>query len=812
MDKETLKDVLYLGCLFHDIGKFRQRGSMSEEFRKRVSEEFKYQIENNPRRGLAHEYVGAYVYKNSKLPFKDEVSNLVALHHSDLSNLKSELHLLARLVRIADHISASEREERSQQGSSDEQVKLMRSIISSISLKKQKKPVQYRPVSRFSKFERLLNEEEAKRHDAQKDYEKLWNEFEALISDPDLLGFYRNAENRYMFFERIYHLLKEYTSNIPSAFYYSEPDVSLFSHAVSTAAIALSLFRQFEDRLFEKQNDRFVAAEQIFDKIESILKSYKNPSANPLPEDEPILGIVKGDISGIQSFIFNVSTRRGLKKLRGRSFFIAYLAEIVARYILEKEGLYAANLLFCGGGHFYILLPAKSLSRIEEYQRILDEKLFKAFNTDLSVLLVGKELRLFDMLNFDVHETLGKMLEEKKNRKFSTILNSVFSKPQEMTGPFCPYCGRRMKEVSGVLECNFCESFADLGTQLVNAKYMNLRRSVEIDDARSVHEVFRMFGYKLEFVDEPSEFSFVLNKDEYDPRFSMYFVKTANYVAKEIVQYTERTADLETIAESSKGVKRWAILKGDMDNLGSIFRSITNFEENQRSSLSLVSTLSSEIELFFGVQLERFIAKNHEACNVVYAGGDDFMILGPWNDLIMLAYDIHRFFKDYSKNDELSISMALAIAPSRKYPVYKLGVEAGESLENSAKTYRRNGLEKSALSMFGGCIGWEEFQDFLEKKLLLQKILEEHKVTKNLLHTLSIFVERQLKGEPMKLWQLYYYVARLVERQKDERVKEDILRFFNDVLVSKSRLYDKLDLLLKWVHDETRKVESNAEV
>lgn len=240
--------------------------------------------------------------------------------------------------------------------------------------------------------------------------------------------------------------------------------------------------------------------------------------------------------------------------------------------------------------------------------------------------------------------------------------------------------------------------------------------------------------------------------------------------------------------------------------------SITNFGENPRSSLSLVSTLSSKIKLFFQVQLERFMAENHQTCNVVYAGGDDFMILGPWNDLIMLAWDVHRFFKDYSKNDELSISMALAIAPSRKYPVYKLGVEAGESLENNAKAYKRDELEKSALSMFGGCIGWEEFQEFLEKKLLLEKILEEHKVTRNLMHTLSIFVERQLRNEPMKLWQLYYYVARLVERQRDTRVKEDILRFFNDIVVSRSRLYDKLDLLLKWVHDETRKVESNAEV
>ena len=817
MKLETLKDMLYLASLFHDIGKFRQRGKLDEDLKERIRKEFSYEIESDSqKRGIAHEYVGAYVYKNSELPFKEEVPILISHHHGQLSNsnLKTEYDVLTRLLTISDRISASEREEQ-QQTFSERKMKLMRSIISSVLLKGETKPPYYKPISRFSKFESLLDKDQAEEYDHEEDYERLWKEFEELISQGDLLHSYEDKEKRYLFFERIYHLLKEYTSNIPSAYYYSEPNVSLFSHAVSTAAIAISLFKQFEDELFEKSNDRFVCAEEKFNSIERLMRSYGSLKNNqPLPDDEPVLGIIKGDVSGIQNFIYNVPNAHGLKKLRGRSFFIAYLAEVIARYIVEQEGLYISNILFCGGGHFYVLVPAKTICRLDAYQKNLDEKLFKTFNLDLNVLLVGKELRLYDLLNFNVHEQLSQQLESKKNKKFSSILNSILSTSVDMSGPICPYCGRNLsrKQSTEELECEFCESFAHLGAELVKKKYMKLLKTSEIENPRSAKEVFQMFGYMIEFTDDPDEFSYALNKDEFDPKKSMYFVKTANYVSKELVEGMEKTTDLETMAERAKGVKRWGILRGDLDNLGKVFASITNVKENQKSSISMVSTLSSEVELFFSVELEKFVAKEFRNCNVVYSGGDDFMILGPWNELPMLSQGIAKHFADYSRNEELSISMAVAIAPSRKYPVYKLGVEAGEMLEKLAKSYTRNGLEKSALAVFGGCIGWEEFADFLEKKKLLEKIVEDHDVTKNFIQTLKVFVERQKKKESTKIWQLYYYVARLIERQTSDEAKKDIQSFFNGILVGRNRLYEKLDLLLEWVHNETRKEEAKSSI
>lgn len=818
MDKRTMKDVLYLAALFHDIGKFRQRGKMDESFKASVRKEYEYEMSGKPQKGLAHEYIGAHVYKNSRLPLRDDVSQLIVKHHSGIFNLYTESDVLAKILKIADIVSAYEREEygREELLSDEEKLKLMRSIIASVPLKKEDKPEYYKPVSRFSRFDKLLSLDEARAYTDKDEYEKLWKEFNTVVLEDDLSSFYNDEKTRHLFFERIYYLLKEYTSNVPSAFYYSEPDISLFSHSTSTAAIAISLFEQLEEQLFTKQNDYFAFATRKLGELEDIAKAYmmteRVEDLKPSPNDEPLLGVIKGDISGIQTFIYKVPNEHGLKKLRGRSFFIAYLAEILARYIVEKEGLYISNILFCGGGHFYILVPAKTIDRIEEYQRIFDEKLFKVFGTDLSVLVAGKKLNFFEMLKFQVHDELAKKLDEKKNKKYSLILDSIFEM-HELSGPTCPYCGKRMRLRGDETECEFCESFTDLGTKLVKNRFMKIKKVQEIKDAKRADEVFQLFGYRLEFTNEPDKFSFALDKKEFDPNESMYFAKIANYVYKELKQNVEIVKDLEEIAKAAKGIKRWGILRGDMDNLGSVFRSVHKLSKSGKNSISRTATLSSEIELFFSVKLEKFISENHSTCNVVYSGGDDFMIVGPWSELVPLAWDLFCQFREYSKNDELSISMAVAVSPSRKYPVYKLGVEAGEDLENLAKSYKRNGLEKATLSIFNDCIGWEEYEDFAGKKKQLEKLIVDHGVTRNLLHVLKLFAEKQEKGEPTKIWRLYYYVARLIERQddEDEEVKEDIRKFFNEILVHRNMLYSKLKTLVKLVHDETREVKTEAE-
>ncbi|SHN66545.1 CRISPR-associated protein Cas10/Csm1, subtype III-A/MTUBE [Fervidobacterium gondwanense DSM 13020] len=468
-----------------------------------------------------------------------------------------------------------------------------------------------------------------------------------------------------------------------------------------------------------------------------------------------------------------------------------------------------------------MLVPAKTIDKLEEYQKDIEEKMYKAFGLDLAVLLGGIKINIYDLIEFKVHDKLARILEVKKNKKFENVIDLEMFIPEDFSGPRCPYCGRKMLQVTRkeeeqeeAFECVFCESFAELGRKLAISEYLKIEKCPElITPPVNVYEVFKMFGYELKFSDNPDKFAFAIDKATYDQNKAMYFTKMASYVYKKAGKYYETPADLETIAQEAEGLKRWGLLRGDVDNLGRIFQTLQVSDKEKRTPISFVATLSFELESFFSIVLERMVVEKHPKCNVIYSGGDDFMILGPWSELPLLARDITNEFRKYSKNDELSISMAIAVAPSRKFPVYKLGTLAGEYLDDKAKSYKRTynnkELEKSAIYMFGGYVGWEEFDKVYKLNQQLEDIISQG-VTRNILHVLSAFLEKQQEGEQPKIWRLYYYVGRLMERQENRETKALIQRFFNEILEEgNSRLYDKLGLVIKWVHDKTRKVESD---
>ena len=151
------------------------------------------------------------------------------------------------------------------------------------------------------------------------EYNRLWDEFnfefELIQNKTD--------------FNTLLALLKKYASTMPSAAYKSKSDISLYDHSKTTAALAVSRY------LFNRDGD--VKLTQKDD-----LNCYL---------------AIEGDISGIQKFIFKISSpqeaQSGMsKRLRGRSLYLTLLCDAIATHIAEELELCEANILFCGGGRF----------------------------------------------------------------------------------------------------------------------------------------------------------------------------------------------------------------------------------------------------------------------------------------------------------------------------------------------------------------------------------------------------------------------------------------------------------------------------
>ena len=108
-------------------------------------------------------------------------------------------------------------------------------------------------------------------------YKKIWEEFYNDI---------KKVSIEYLTVDTVCHILRKYTSLIPSAVYKSYPDISLFDHSKTTAAIAQCLYQYVQEK----------GENSINDKIRYFT-------------------LVSGEISGIQEFIYNISSPQILKRV-----------------------------------------------------------------------------------------------------------------------------------------------------------------------------------------------------------------------------------------------------------------------------------------------------------------------------------------------------------------------------------------------------------------------------------------------------------------------------------------------------------------
>ena len=73
-------------------------------------------------------------------------------------------------------------------------------------------------------------------------------------------------------------------------------------------------------------------------------------------------------MSGIQDFIYTISSDKALKNLRARSFYLDIMMEHLVDTVLSKIRAVSTNCIYCGGGHAYLLLPntESAKEKIEE--------------------------------------------------------------------------------------------------------------------------------------------------------------------------------------------------------------------------------------------------------------------------------------------------------------------------------------------------------------------------------------------------------------------------------------------------------------
>ena len=655
MDLEA--KLVALGGLLHDIGKFEQRAFPQ----KKKHSEFGYYF--------LKRYTERYLREYDKLP-------LFARHHhkAELKSFKGDVRTknLLNIVCEADNISSGERKTEDDMIFNPENP--LESVFSSVNIRKGDAEKMFYPLEIFSPARYFHPKKDCKNTVSK--YRELFNKFEEEFEYA-----FKN-----MNFNALLHVLEKYTTFIP-AMITKTNDISLYDHLKTTSAIALCLYYYHLNEL-NKDLER-----KIEDRKE---RKYL---------------VIGGDISGIQDFIYTITSKGALKYLRARSLFLELLVEDVVAEIIERLKLTRANIIFAGGGRFYILAyntkEAKDeISRIgEEVNKWLLKHFWGKLYLAISFVEVnGEELSKFRTGKESIWESINRELKKRKLRKFLDVAGvgdfiENYIPDSEDYGE-CDVCKTpdRLQELDGNKVCPICKEFHEMGGEIPKSDgFIRIPKSkfVEIQNLNDEKKyslpfsVFVPFRY-AELPRYPEGAIYVKKSDvNLATKYDLIVLNFSNYYSSD---EKGNVKEFDELAEEATGAKKLAVLRMDVDDLGKIFS--IGLKGNE--TISRVATLSRFMNHFFKNCIDLICRGDVEAeapriksgrkekeVVVVYSGGDDLFIVGAWDHVFELAFEIEDAFRKYvGSNPNITLSGGYGIFDP-KFPLYRMAEVTGEREERA---------------------------------------------------------------------------------------------------------------------------------
>ena len=809
-DPRYAGDDTYLAALaglLHDVGKFAQRAGVVPDS---ASQAFTPDDYGN--HGAHAKWSISFIHEHVPQPWRAGLSP-VLYHHWPRDRV-------SKVVALADRLSAAERE-----GSGEAGAKQLISVFCKIGDASERPPDQVWPLAAQHLSETAIFPREAVgERDEKAAYARLWSDFEqaAAALPKDDLGAY---------IEGLQFALQRFAWCVPGAYYRSVPDVSLYDHSRTTAALAACMVGTDEELL-----------DELLDRER---------------QEEPVALLVGGDISGVQDFIYTITARGAAKGLRGRSFYLQLLTEAVVRFILRELGLPATNLIYAGGGHLYLLAPVDAAVRLEELRALVSRKLLDHHGGDLYLALGWSKLAAQDFAQDKFGEAWQRAsgaMNAAKRRRFSE-LDDAGMLVQDVFGPLgtggneegecqvCHYDGHVDTDTDSRGEtrrvCRLCKSLEELGGDLRDARYMVLAELPARDSERGGYrETLESFGLGVGLLDaqgraigqlprNPVRATLLAMDDSGDAQ------RVAAVLADRIhcpvaagtrytVNVTPRKDDGEVatfdwLQEQSTGVQRLGVLRMDVDDLGDLFA----WGMKGAATISRVAALSSALSLYFeGWVGELCRVINHEQGERVYAiysGGDDLFIVGAWDALPDLADRIRLGLARFTAgNPAVHISGGLTLHGG-KYPLYQAAQDAERALEAAKDLVREDKRPKNAFNFLGLTIPWEEYEKILDERTALIELVEVSGANRAVLRTLLQLHARATQAEHERgkpywgpwMWQCAYRLTRMAKRNSGE-VATEIDRLRRSLSNDGFRYIEVLGPAARWAELLIRKEQGDG--
>lgn len=668
---------------------------------------------------------------------------------------------------------------------------------------------------------------------AQREYRSLWEEFRnGLERIPD-----SHRRNLPLWLDHFESCWLTYTHAVPSATAYGvKPDVSLYDHAKAVSALGVALWRWHHDR------------RDVGDAARAQLRAMwdrdrkDSAEARAAWEERKFL-LIQGDFFGIQDFIFATggqTQRQAAKLLRGRSFYVSLLTECAALKVLEALGLPSTSQVINAAGKFLIVAPNES-EIVEKLRQIQTE--FDQWFLDHTFGQSGIGLAWLPAAasNFrrgeqgqspfrDLMKRLFEQLETAKLQRFNLCHASSapaafigFLDRFDNTKGVCTVDGHSPAKVKleGDQEVWVSELAAD---QIMTGKWLAGFDRILITREGLDHHTLRLslFGYWVSFTASEDasgkfgreaasgnlvrawDFSLPASGDQslwngyarrhinaYVPRFDVSAYDEERYKGLESPASEDELKTLNHLARDDRrrdpanpdrwiGAEALMTLKGDVDNLGRIFQ-----QGLDQPTFAKMAALSRQMNAFFAIWLPWACCNEFPNTYTVFAGGDDFFLIGPWRSTMSLAQRMRDKFRKYvASNPDIHFSAGLSMTKPG-LPIRDLGRLAEEALEKAkghSKQVNGTVTHKNAVTCFDLAVTWCDFDELITREAELTRLTTEHRLSTGYVYDLLTFTDMagKVSERPEKaIWhsRFAYQTRRMVETKiKRGESREEIER------------------------------------
>ncbi len=722
-------EKLVLSAILHDIGKFAQRAKrpLSKQL------ESDYLPVRNGRSSHWHAlYSDYFIEKDLPLPeklegFRPDIARTASIHHNPVED-----NLADMCVCIADRLSSGLdriKKEDIESSAGFRESRLV-SVFDEIELMNH----QFRPPGNY--YYRLAP------LDAQKDiifpvkgepkgeaaeYQPLFDQFLEALNKLDLGNSFRN------YLDNLTAVLEQFTWAIPSSSYHTLSDIPLFDHSLGTAGIAQALYLYHQEK-----------------KTVPTDKDY----------DEKFI-LLSGDLSGIQNYIFGVShsNSKGASKIfRARSFYIQAVVQSVILEIEKNLNLYPVCRLINSGGKFTLLLPNNEslnqyLDEIDYEVQIWFRKKFKGLLTlplSWTTRLSQADLNMshFSKKMDEANESLDAAKLKKLHKTFASLGSVIENDYKEFDGGNCSYCGKNAADKNPTEKYGSDEDEQLPICRDCNDQIHYIGRLLP----KSKHIVYDSQGRIPLFGSICLSFTDNYKKMEQNTAFRIEALAEDMAccragVARHLPLTAENQEDqgipgpwgdhldeiqpktFEMIADVSKkklpdgttvGRPLLGFLKADVDNLGLIF----SLGLGNKMSLARFASLSRMMNLFFSDYLVAFLEKEFPDIYVVFAGGDDLFLIGPWHQTLTFASAMRKKFSKFCAMNP-DITLSCGILPARPRLPVRSAADHTEKYLEEAKHNESNNRIKDLVSFLGKVLPWDQLENLLETGKIFDKALEE---------------------------------------------------------------------------------------